>query len=233
VLTNPGLRGYCRRHCAGINSARCVNMVLLLPGMKSRDVNAAIKAFRENGGVLRTRDLIERGVHTDVLYTLRESGRVVAVVRGLYRLANAAEAAHPDLEEVAARAPGAGICLISALSYHEITTQVPSSVHLAVPRGSYHGIKLSMPVTVYRFDAKTFAEGLEAHEVGELRVKIYSPARTVADCFKFRNKLGLDVAIEALRLARQRKRVQNREFLRYAKLLRVEKIIAPYLQAIE
>ncbi len=102
-----------------------------------------------------------------------------------------------------------------------------------MPRGKYSGIKLSMPVTVYRFDAKTFAEGLETHQVGKESVKIYGPARTVADCFKFRNKIGLDVAIEALRLARQRKRVQNRELLRYAKLLRVEKIISPYLQAIE
>jgi predicted transcriptional regulator of viral defense system len=201
--------------------------------MKTRDVNTAIKAFRENGGVLRTRDLIELGVHTDALYALRESGRVVPVARGLYRLADAKETAHPDLEEVAVRAPDAAVCLISALSYHEITTQVPSSVHLAVPRGSYSGIKLSMQVVVYRFDTKTFAEGLEAHRVGEQTVKIYNPPRTVADCFKFRNKIGLDVAIEALRLARQRKRVQNREILRYAKLLRVEKVISPYLQALE
>jgi predicted transcriptional regulator of viral defense system len=201
--------------------------------MKTRDLNSALEAFRENGGTLRTRDLIERGVHTDALYALRESGRVVTIARGLYRLADAEEAEHPDLEEVAVRAPDAAVCLISALSFHEITTQVPSSVHLAVPRGKYHGIKLSMPVVVYRFDVKTFAEGLEAHQVGEQSVRIYNSARTVADCFKFRNKIGLDVAIEALRLARQRKRVQNREFLRYAKLLRVEKIISPYLQAIE
>jgi len=203
------------------------------PGMKTRDLNSAIEAFRENGGTLRTRDLIKRGVHTDALYALRESGRVITIARGLYRLADAEEAEHPDLEEVAVRAPGAAICLISALSYHEITTQVPSSVHLAVPRGSYHGIKLSMPVVVYRFDVKTFAEGLERHQLGERSVRIYSPARTVADCFKFRNKIGLDVAIEALSLTRQRKRVQNREFLRYAKLLRIENIISPYLQAIE
>jgi predicted transcriptional regulator of viral defense system len=201
--------------------------------MKSRDLNNALEAFRQKGGTLRTRDLIERGVHTDALYALRESGRVVPVGRGLYRLADAEEAEHPDLEEAAARAPEAAVCLVSALSYHGITTQVPSTVHLAVPRGNYSGIKLSMPVTVYRFDAKTFAEGLETHQVGKESVKIYSPARTVADCFKFRNKIGLDVAIEALRLARQRKRVQNRELLRYAKLLRIEKVISPYLQAIE
>ena len=127
----------------------------------------------------------------------------------------------------------AAVCLISALAYHEITTQIPSSVHLAVPRGSYHRIKLSVPVTVYRFDSKSFDDGLETYRVGGMPLKVYGAARTVVDCFKFRNKIGLDVALEALRLARQRKRVQNRELLRYARLLRVEKPMSPYLQAIE
>ena len=201
--------------------------------MKTRDLNTALKAFRDKGGTLRTRDLIARGVHTDALYALRDSGRVVELGRGLYRVADAGEAEHPDLAVIAARAPSAAVCLISALSYHGITTQIPSTVHLAVPRGNYHGIKLSIPVTVYRFDPKTFDEGLESHSVGGLPVRIYSAARSVVDCFKFRNKLGLDVALEALRLARQRKRVQNRELLRYARLLRVEKPMTPFLQAIE
>jgi predicted transcriptional regulator of viral defense system len=201
--------------------------------MKTRDLSTALKVFRDKGGTLRTRDLIARGVHTDALYTLRDSGRVVELGRGLYRVADAGEAEHPDLAVVAARAPKAAVCLISALSYHGITTQIPSSAHLAVPRASYHGIKLSIPVKVYRFDPKTFNEGLETHSMGGLPVKIYSAARSVVDCFKFRNKLGLDVALEALRLARQRKRVQNKELLRYARLLRVEKLMFPYLQAIE
>src|ERR1700723_221332 len=134
-------------------------MVLLLPIMKTRDHTAAIKVFRDKGGTLRTRDLIALGVHTDALYALRESGRVVELGRGLYRLAEVGEAEHPDLAVVAARAPNAAVCLISALSYHDITTQIPSSVHLAVPRGSYHYIKLSMPVTLYRFNPKTFNKG--------------------------------------------------------------------------
>jgi predicted transcriptional regulator of viral defense system len=207
--------------------------VLLLPTVKTRDIDTALKAFRDKGGTLRTRDLIALGVHTDALYALRETGRIIELGRGLYRIADIAESEHPDLAEVAARAPDAAVCLISALSYHEITTQVPSAVHLAVPRGDYHRIKLSMPVTVYRFDPKTFSEGLETHRIGGMPVKIYSAARSIADCFKFRNKIGLDVAIESLRLARQRKRMQNRELLRYAKLLRVEKTITPYIQAIE
>lgn len=201
--------------------------------MKTRDLNAALKAFRDKGGTLRTRDLIAHGVHTDALYALRDSGRVVELGRGLYRVADAGEAEHPDLAVIASRAPSAAVCLISALSYHGITTQMPSTVHLAVPRGNYHGIKLSIPVTVYRFDPKTFDEGLESHSVGGLPVRIYSAARSVVDCFKFRNKLGLEVALEALRLARQRKRVQNKELLRYARLLRVEKPMTPFLQAIE
>ena len=217
----------------GINRLTYMVVVLLLPTMKSRDLATALKVFRDKGGTLRTRDLITLGVHTDALYALRESGRIVELGRGLYRVAEAGEAEHPDLAVIAALAPRAAICLISALSYHGITTQIPSSVHLAVPRGSYHGIKLSMPVSVHQFNKKTFNEGLETQRIGGMPLRIYSAARTVVDCFKFRNKLGLDVALEALRLARQRKRVQNRELLHYARLLRVEAPMTPYLQAIE
>jgi predicted transcriptional regulator of viral defense system len=201
--------------------------------MKTRDLNAALKLFRDKGGTLRTRDLIALGIHTDSLYALREKGQIVELGRGLYRVADALEAEYPDLAVVAARAPNAAVCLISALSYHDITTQIPSSIHLAVPRGTYKRIRLSMPITVYQFDTKTFTEGLESHRIGGMPVKIYSVARAVVDCFKFRNKFGIDVALEALRLARQRKRVQNRELLRYARLLRVETPMSPYLQAIE
>ena len=201
--------------------------------MKTRNLDTALQTFRENGGTLRTRDLIALGVHTDAVYALRDSGHIVELGRGLYRLAEAGEAEHPDLALVAARAPDAAVCLISALSYHDITTQIPSAVHLAVPRGNYHGIALSIPVMVYRFDPKTFHRGLETHRIGGMPLKIYSVARSVVDCFKFRNKLGLDVALEALRMARKRKRAQNRELLHYARLLRVENPMSPYLQAIE
>jgi len=201
--------------------------------MKARDRNKALNSFRDRGGTLRTRDLMALGVHTDVLYALRQEGRIIELGRGLYRLTDAGEAEHPDLALIAARAPTAAVCLISALSYHGITTQIPSAVSLAVPRGSYHRIKMSIPVTVYRFDPKTFLEGLETHRIGGMPLKIYSVARTVVDCFKFRNKVGLDIALEALRLARQRKKLQNRELLHYARLLRVEKPMTPYLQAIE
>jgi predicted transcriptional regulator of viral defense system len=139
--------------------------------MKTRDLNAALKLFRDKGGTLRTRDLIALGVHTDSLYALREKGQIVELGRGLYRVADALEAEYPDLAVVAARAPNAAVCLISALSYHGITTQIPSSIHLAVPRGTYKRIRLSIPITVYQFNTKTFTEGLESHRIGGMPVK--------------------------------------------------------------
>ena len=207
--------------------------MLLLPIVKSRNLDAARKAFRDKGGTLRTRDLIASGVHTDALYAMRECGELIELSRGLYRLSEVREPEHPDLAVVAARASDAAVCLISALSYHDITTQIPSRIHLAVPRGNYHSIKLSMPVAVYQFERKTFTEGLETQHVGGAPIRIYSAARTVVDCFKFRNKLGMEVALEALRFARQRKRVKNNELLHYARLLRVASPMAPYLEAIE
>ena len=102
-----------------------------------------------------------------------------------------------------------------------------------MPRGSYPSIRLPIPVTVYRFDPKTFNKGLETHRIGGMPLKIYGAARSVVDVFKFGTKIGLDVALEALRMARQRKRVETRGLLHYARLLRVENPMSPYLQAIE
>lgn len=200
---------------------------------QTRDIPSALRVFRRHGGSLRTKDALALGIHPATLYSLRDSGQITELARGLYRLAGADEFANPDLAVVAVRAPDAAVCLVSALSFHGITTQIPSVVHLAVPRGNYHQMKLDpLPVQVYRYDARTFAAGLETHDIGGVKVKVYSVARTVVDVFKFRNKLGLEVAVEALRLARQRKKLQNRELLHFARLLRVETPMRPYVQAI-
>ena len=104
---------------------------------------------------------------------------------------------------------------------------------LAVPRGRYAGLRLrTPPVKIYRFDVATFEQGIEVHAIDGVPVRIYGVVRTIADCFKYRNKLGLDIAIEALRFARARKRVSNREILQVAKLLRQERIMAPYLESV-
>jgi len=201
--------------------------------MTTRDMKTALLALRRQGGTVRTRDALALGIHPATLYELRDSGQLTHLARGLYRLANGKESSNPDLAVVAARAPDAVVCLISALAFHNITTQVPAVVHLAVPRGKYHRVNLApLPVRVYRFDPRTFGEGLETHDLDGARIKIYSAARSVVDTFKFRNKIGLDVALEALRLARTRKRVSVRELLHYARLLRVERALRPYLEAL-
>ena len=200
---------------------------------RTRNVEQALAAFQRQGGTLRTGDALSAGIHPATLYRLAADGRLVRLTRGLYRLASSEEFSNPDLAVVAVKAPNAVVCLVSALAFHELTTQVPHVVQLAVPRGKYAALRLkSPPVAVYRFDRATFDEGIETHTLDGTVVRVYGVARTLVDCFKYRNKIGLDVAVEALRFARTRKRVTNREILRYAKLLRQERVIGPYLEAL-
>ncbi len=209
-------------------------MVLILSIMaQTRDIHSALESFRQHGGVMRTSQALMRGIHPAALYQLVEDGQLVRLARGLYRLTTAHEFSNPDLAVVAAKAPDAVVCLISALAFHGITTQVPRVVHLAVPRGRYAGLRLrTPPVKIYRFDVPTFGQGIEVHVIDRIPVRIYSAARTLVDCFKYRNKLGMDVAIEALRFARARKRVSNREILQFARLLRQDRVMAPYLESV-
>jgi len=200
---------------------------------QTRDLQTVLETFRQHGGVLRTGQALMRGIHPAALYSLVEAGQLTRLARGLYRLADAQEFSNPDLAVVAAKAPDAVVCLISALSFHGITTQVPRAVYLAVSRGRYAGLRLrTPPVKIYRFDAATFDEGIEAHQIDGITVRIYGVARTLVDCFKYRNKLGLDIAIEALRFARERKRISNREILNFARLLRQVRVIGPYLESV-
>ena len=200
---------------------------------RTRNVDQALALFRQRGGTLRTGDALSAGIHPATLYRLAADGQLVRLVRGLYRLAAAEEFSNPDLAVVAVKAPNAVVCLVSALAYHGITTQIPRAVQLAVPRGNYAALRLkSPPVSIYRFDRATFDEDIEVHRVDGANIRVYGVARTLVDCFKYRNKIGLDVAVEALRFARTRKRITNREILRFAKLLRQERVMGPYLEAV-
>jgi predicted transcriptional regulator of viral defense system len=209
-------------------------MVLILSIMtQTRDIQTALETFRQHGGVMRTSQALIRGIHPAALYRLVKDGQLMRLARGFYRLTSTQEFSNPDLAVAAAKAPDAVVCLISALAFHDITTQVPRVVHLAVPRGRYAGLRLrAPPVKIYRFDAPTFVQGIEVHSIDGIPVRIYGVARTLVDCFKYRNKLGLDVAIEALRFARTRKRISNREILHFAQLLRQDRVIAPYLESV-
>ncbi len=198
--------------------------------LQSRDTTVALAIFRRQGGVLKTQQALDLGIHPAALYELRDTGRIIPLARGLYRLAGAREFSNPDLVFAATKAPTAVVCLVSALAFHEITTQVPRVVHLAVPQHAYSRLRFGRPpVRVFRYDPKTFDQGMAVHSIDGVPVRIYSVARTLVDCFKFRNKIGLDIAIEALKFARERKRISNREILHVARLLRQENVMGPYL----
>lgn len=163
---------------------------------------------------------------------MRDSGMLEVVSRGVHRLADKFPLANPDLVTVATRIPSGVICLISALAFHELTTQIPHEVHVALPRGAEEPRLDHPPIKTYRFSGEAFTEGMETHELDGVGVRIYSPEKTLADCFKFRNKVGLDTAVEALRFYRERRSIKVDDFMRYAVICRVKKIIRPYLEAI-
>jgi predicted transcriptional regulator of viral defense system len=192
----------------------------------------ARQLFRDHGGTLRTREVLRAGVHPRTLYAMQSSGELERLARGLYRLAGLPPLSDPDLATVAKCVPQGVICLISALAYHELTTQIPHEVHLALPRTARHPTLKFPPLRVFRFSRQAFEAGIETHTIDGLPVRIYSPEKTLADCFKFRNKIGLDVAIEALRAYRGRRRRRLQEVLRCARLCRVENVIRPFLEAI-
>jgi predicted transcriptional regulator of viral defense system len=192
----------------------------------------ARQVFTKHRGMLRTSDAIRLGVHPRTLYNLRDRGELEQVGRGIYRLSTAPPLTSPDLVSVAIRAPRAVICLISALAHHGLTTQVPHAVdvallsHAQVPR--IDGI----PLRVFWYSEPSFSAGIDIVLIDQVPVRVYSPEKTIADCFKYRNKIGLDVAIEALRTYRERARKPDyRALSRFAKVDRVEKVTRPYLEA--
>ena len=192
----------------------------------------AEQIFRKHGGLLRTAEALAAGIHPRVLYRMRDEGLVERVSRGLYRWAALPPLGEPDLVAVAARVPKGVICLISALAFHEMTTQIPHEVHVAVTRDAAIPRIKSPPVRVFRFSTGSYARGIENHLIDGVNVAIYSVAKTVADCFKFRNTVGIDVAIEAMRRAMDGGKVKPVEIEEYARVCRVDRIVTPYLEAL-
>ncbi len=192
----------------------------------------AEEIFRKHGGVLRMSEAIKHGITRYMLYSLRDKGIIERVSRGIYRLAELPPISNPDLVTVSLRFPNAVICLVSALAWHDITTQVPHVVSVAVPRNARMPSLDYPPVEVHKFSTKAYKAGIEEHLVDGVPVKVYNPEKTLADCFKFRNKIGMDVVLEALRLYRIRKKFDLAKLLEYARVCRVEKVMRPYLEAI-
>ncbi|MFH0800564.1 MAG: type IV toxin-antitoxin system AbiEi family antitoxin domain-containing protein [Pseudomonadota bacterium] len=187
--------------------------------------------FRARGGILRTSEAIELGVHPRTLYAMRSEGWIVELARGLYRLAKFPDLKSPDLAIVASKCPGGVICLISALSFHGVTTQIPHQVDVALMRGRRPPRITYPPIRVFRFGKEAFGDGIETHTIDHVTVRVYSVAKTIADCFKFRNRIGIDVAVEALKLSRERRKATPAKIMEYARICRVERVIQPYLEA--
>jgi predicted transcriptional regulator of viral defense system len=191
-----------------------------------------VTIFRENDGMMSTGQAISSGIHLRKLYAMRDNKILEKVCRGWYRLAAMPPLSDPDLVTVALKVPKGIVCLISALSFHEITTQVPHKVYVALAKGVKKPRLEHPPIRIYRFQGDAYTKGVESHLIDGVPVHIYCVEKTLADCFKFRNKIGQDVAIEALRLSWQSKNLDLNELLRYAKICRVENVMRPYLEAL-
>ena len=187
--------------------------------------------FREHGGQLRMSKAIGHGITRYMLYALRDRGVIEPVSRGIYRLVDLPPIGNPDLVTVSLRFPNAVICLVSALAYHGITTQIPHQVSVAVPRDSRMPSLDYPPIRAHQFAHAAYKSGIETRLVDGVPVKVYSREKTLADCFKFRNKIGMDVVLEALKLHRERNSFDLGALLDCAKVCRVERVMRPYLEA--
>jgi predicted transcriptional regulator of viral defense system len=191
----------------------------------------ARKAFRAHGGTLHTTEALTAGIHPRTLYAMRDAGEIETLARGVYRLAGLPPLANPDLVTVAQCVPNGVICLISALAFHDLTTQIPHEVHVAISRTARTPRLTFPPLRVYRFSNAAFAAGVDTPTMDGIPVRVYSPEKTLADCFKYRSKIGMDVILEALRTYR-RQHPRFQRVLEYARICRVERLMMPYLEAL-
>lgn len=189
-----------------------------------------VELLRPHGGGLRMAEALRLGINRKTLYAMRDAGVVVPLSRGVYRLASLEPLAHPDLVTVAKRIPQGVVCLISALSFHELTTQVPHTIDVALERGKTRPRLDYPPTRFFWFSGPAFREGIETHELDGVSVRIYDPEKTLVDCFRFRNQIGMDVALEALRLWREQRKKKLDVLLRYARMRHVEQVMRPYLE---
>ncbi len=201
--------------------------------MATTEVTRQTKRIIQRAGVARAGELTQQGVHPMTLQRLVERGVIEREGRGLYRLAGTEISEHYSFIQAAKRVPKGVVCLLSALRFHELTTQKPFEVWLALERGTRRPTIDAPPLRVHFFSGEAFTAGLETHELEGVPVRVYSTAKTVADCFKYRNKIGIDVALEALRDTLRQRKATVDEIWRYAEICRVARVIYPYLESLE
>ena len=190
-----------------------------------------LKIAREKG-IIQANDIEVLGIARNYLYKLCKEGLLIKVARGMYMLPDAPITENRNLVEIAKRIPNAVVCLISALSFHEITTQIPHEIWIAVPRDTWRPNIDYPPLHFTVLTDAVYNFGIQEVDINGIVIKVYSPAKTVADCFKFRNTVGLDVAIESLKEAWRSHKVSMDELVEAAEINRVSKIMRPYLEAI-
>jgi predicted transcriptional regulator of viral defense system len=201
--------------------------------MGPRPFEREVELFRQHSGGLRMSEALRLGIGRKALYAMRDAGVIETVSRGTYRLASLDPLANPDLVAVATRVPQGVLCLISALSFHELTTQVPHAIDVALPRGARKPRLDYPPIRFFWFSGPAFSEGIETHSLDGVAVRAYDPEKTLVDCFRYRNQLGMDVVLEALRLWRERRKKKLDVLLKYARMRHVERAMRPYLEAMQ
>src|ERR1041384_6204003 len=197
-------------------------------------ISAENKVLRlaTKGRILRPRDLQKKGLPTDYLWRLHKKDKLVKVGRGMYAIPSDNLTEHQTLIQAAQRVPHGVVCLLSALRFHDLTTQSPFEIWMAIDVKARAPKEDIIPLRIVRFSGKALTAGVETHAVEGVDVKVYKPAKTVADCFKYRNKIGLDVAIEALRDCWRKKLATSDELWQYAKVCRVARVMRPYLESV-
>lgn len=199
--------------------------------MNRSQVEEVLKLARKRG-VFTARETAQHGIHSQVLTRLVREGSVERISRGQYRLPDQPLTEHHTLAVVARAVPEGVVCLLSALSFHEVGTQLPHEVWIAIDRRSRQPSLRYPPLRVVRFSGKAFKEGIETHRADGQTVRVYGVAKTLADLFKYRNKIGLEVALEALREAWRERRFAMEEMDHFARICRVERVMKPYLEAL-
>lgn len=198
--------------------------------MSSSVAEQILQLVREHG-VLRPRDLDPLGVPREYLRRMLERGQLIRTGRGLYILPDGDFTENHGLAEAAKRVPGGVVCLLSALVYHELTTQLPFEVWLAIGPKAWRPKVDYPPLRIVRFSGAALTAGITTYAIERVSVRVYDPAKTVADCFKYRNKIGLDVAMEALRDCLRQRKCTVDDLWRYAEICRVQNVMRPYLEA--
>jgi predicted transcriptional regulator of viral defense system len=190
------------------------------------------RALLRTHGIMRLTDLKAHGIHAPALSRMVEEGEIARPARGLYELADAEVSLGHSLAEVAVRAPKAVICLISALAYHEVTLQSPKSIWLAIGESDRKPKITHVTTRILHFGEAALRMGVDTVQIDGVSVKMFSPAKSVVDCFRYRRIVGLDVALEALRMTLRSRKATPDEIVRFAKALRIWSVLRPYLESV-